>query len=729
MKCLRTFSSTAASNDSIEVQAKSPGVVVPEDRLTKIEHEVALPATLDRRQDARSLLFWPYIPEALTERPAKEALAIAQYYYTIASRGGYVAVYSAIPWPSAVAAHVLTAAPDRRSVHLQETLIEALPPACGRRSYARDPDSFPKDEGLAPNRRLFEADVDVIAVVILNSVRYSSTFFSYGPRDTPPSWDNLGPPALAFELLHTVTHSRQNDCSLFGWHYGGLFWGTEQYASRFPTPTSYYYPRLTSALHANHNLAFPDGRSRGSMRLFSHLVAGSLFSVARLRTSTRFGQSEVGRFITFVLPPLLPTILGVGDTSCHSKDQLSKRTHSNNSVILSSQARLLQRKVWEQIRSLGFHSPTDSANEVHVNDKEHIRNLHRFHRLERLSASADFLLRHTPKLLDHFASGKEVNVADIQPELERVYAKTWQADLFRLAALTWSVPVSNGFGRRLRYLVWDRHNQKLLGLIAIGDPVFNLSVRDALIGWDVSDRSERLVNVMDAYVLGAMPPYNMLLAGKLVACLVRSRQIYDEFTCTYGNTVGVISGKAKQSRLLTVTTSSSMGRSSVYNRLKLCGVQYFQPIGYTRGWGHFHISEDLFHELRDYLRSIGHEYADQHRFGQGPNWRLRTTRAALTALGLRDDLLRHGIRRQVFICNLASNAPTILRTGKGTPDLSALLTVRQIADLAIERWIIPRARRRPDYRSWDRSDVLRLLGDPDQASHMAPQCLNATLAF
>jgi hypothetical protein len=55
------------------------------------------------------------------------------------------------------------------------------------------------------------------------------------------------------------------------------------------------------------------------------------------------------------------------------------------------------------------------------------------------------------------------------------------------------VPVSNGFGRRLRYLVWDEHNDKLIGLIAIGDPVFNLSVSrqldqveslDARRGWN-----------------------------------------------------------------------------------------------------------------------------------------------------------------------------------------------------------------------------------------------------
>ena len=387
--------------------------------------------------------------------------------------------------------------------------------------------------------------------------------------------------------------------------------------------------------------------------------------------------------------------------------------HKKSPVVsISTREATLIRKVRRQLHSLGFRKSDGGALEIDRDDKEVVRRLHGPHRTDRLSSNADFLSHRAPRLLHHFASGRDINPAAIRPKLERVYAGTWQADLFRLAALTWSVPVSNGFGRRLRYVIWDAHNEKLLGLIAIGDPVFNLSVRDGLIGWDAEDRRERLVNVMDAYVLGALPPYNTLLGGKMVACLVRSRQIYNDFTRTYGSTEGIISGKVKKPRLLAVTTSSSMGRSSVYNRLKLGGVRYFQPIGYTRGWGHFHISDDLFLELRGYLRSIGHRYADQHRFGQGPNWRLRTTRAALKALGFRDDLLQHGIQREVYFCSMASNASKILRTGKGRPDLKSLLPAQEVADLALERWILPRAHRRPDYRAWNGTNVVQLLRDP-----------------
>lgn len=382
-----------------------------------------------------------------------------------------------------------------------------------------------------------------------------------------------------------------------------------------------------------------------------------------------------------------------------------------NVVSIASREAHIKRKLRRHLHALGFEKSEEGALRIQGSGKDIVRALHRAQRQERLHLNREFIAAKAEKLLRHFASGKEIDPDRISPVLERVSAGTPQGDLFRLASLTWSVPVSNGFGRRLRYLVWDENNGKLMGLIAIGDPVFNLAVRDKLIGWDTHDRSARLVNVMDAYVLGAIPPYNELLGGKLVACLLRSRDLYDDFARTYGGSTGIISKEEKKARLLAVTTSSSMGRSSVYNRLKLGGQQYLKSIGYTGGWGHFHIPDRLFADLRDYLRDIDHTYADQHRFGQGPNWRLRTTRAALSALGFKEDMLRHGIQREVFICELAKNAAKILHTGKGTPDVGELLSAKEISELAIDRWMVPRAKRRPEFKDWDSSDLIDLFGN------------------
>lgn len=370
----------------------------------------------------------------------------------------------------------------------------------------------------------------------------------------------------------------------------------------------------------------------------------------------------------------------------------------------------LKRALRAHLKNLGFTKNEQGDLILPYGGKEVIRKLHRGQRRGRLALAQGFLDRALPKVLPHFADGSEIDPRRIKFALKLVKSETLEADIFRVATLTWSVPVSAGFGRRMRYLVWDEGHDRLAGIIALGDPVYNLAVRDDLIDWTVHDRSERLVGIMDAYVLGAVPPYNILLGGKAVACLIRSRDVYDDFARLYGETVGVISKKAKHASLMAVTTTSSMGRSSVYNRLRLDNAEYFEPIGFTLGWGHFHITDALFERMRLFLRGREHHYADRHKFGEGPNWRLRTIRAALVELKFNDNILKHGIRREVFISRLASNAFDVLRTGAIEPDISALRTVSEISDLARDRWIVPRAERgEVDYLGWRRTMIPRLI--------------------
>ncbi len=369
----------------------------------------------------------------------------------------------------------------------------------------------------------------------------------------------------------------------------------------------------------------------------------------------------------------------------------------------------LKRSIRYHFTRLGFAKANDGALVLPGAGKDIVRQLHAGQRLERLRESEKFLARALPKALPHFANGSEIDPEKIRLSLVRVHSGTEDSDLFRVATMTWSVPVSVGFGRRMRYLVWDEHHDRLAGVIALGDPVYNLSVRDNLIGWTVKDRSKRLVNLLDAYVLGAVPPYNMLLGGKAVACLVRSREIFDDFKATYGKTVGIISKEAKHASLLAVTTTSSMGRSSIYNRLRLHETTYFKPIGYTVGWGHFHITDEIFAKMRDYLRLAKHPYADKHKYGQGPNWRLRTIRAALGALGVNESVLRHGIQREVFLCAFAENTLKILKSGKGRPMLTDLKMAAEISEFAKERWILPRASRRDEYVHWRNDRIPELI--------------------
>lgn len=369
----------------------------------------------------------------------------------------------------------------------------------------------------------------------------------------------------------------------------------------------------------------------------------------------------------------------------------------------------IKRRLKRHLKSLGFVRELGGLLKLKDNGKDHIRLLHRNQREKKLKEEKKFIRTSSHNLLKYFASGSDVIPEKISPSLQLIQSNTLEGDLFRFASLLWTVPVSRGYGRRMRLLVWDQNNGKLIGLIALGDPVFNLKVRDEKIGWNQKQRRERLVNMMDAFVLGAIPPYNLLLGGKLIASLVRTTDIRDIFVDRYSDTQGIISGVKKNATLAMVTTSSALGRSSVYNRLKLGGVNYFESIGYTVGYGHFHIPDDLFDEMRQFLKRRRNLYAGNHQFGDGPNWRLRTIRMTLDLLGMNSELLRHGIAREVFISRLATNAEEYLRGDSAISRYNDLLSSKEVVELALDRWIFPRSRSRQDYMFWKAEEIINLI--------------------
>ena len=314
---------------------------------------------------------------------------------------------------------------------------------------------------------------------------------------------------------------------------------------------------------------------------------------------------------------------------------------------------LLRRDIQRHMEKIGLNG--DRSDRVLAKDA--IRHIHRLHRQAVQGRVRRALGDKAERFLEEVANGDDVDPEAIRPELVEARAGTPTGDLFRFATLLWSIPVSQGYGRRLRYLVKDQANGKLIGLFALGDPVFNLRVRDEWVGWNQADRRERLVNVMDGYVVGAVPPYADLLGGKLVTSLIASEEVAHAFEARYSNSTGKISGQKKRARLALVTITSALGRSSMYNRLKLMPFEHgprdapvveLRRLGETTGYGHFQVTDALFSKLRQVLQEDGHSYADGHQFGDGPNWRIRVVRAALEAIGLASDtILRHGIKREV----------------------------------------------------------------------------------
>jgi len=249
----------------------------------------------------------------------------------------------------------------------------------------------------------------------------------------------------------------------------------------------------------------------------------------------------------------------------------------------------------------------------------------------------------------------------------------------------------------------DEHNGKLMGLIGLGDPVYALGPRDAWIGWTPSDRKKRLKNVMDAFVLGAVPPYSFLLCGKLVAMLAASDTVRRAFMRKYGGTRSVIRRKMHDGRLALITTTSALGRSSVYNRLRLGERLLYQSVGFTKGSGEFHFSNGLYGAITEFAEDHCEPTAKQERWGTGFRNRREVIKKCLPQLGLSSDWVYHGIEREVFVIPLARNTREFL-PGQHARLMWYHQSEAEIFEYFRERWMLPRASWDERFKSWSRNE-------------------------
>jgi hypothetical protein len=400
------------------------------------------------------------------------------------------------------------------------------------------------------------------------------------------------------------------------------------------------------------------------------------------------------------------------------KYYLNKEALKTNSTILKirDDAYLNRRKAKEILRvsikkrlhTQGFLISDMKISSPKEYNKEEIRKLHLAARYEKYQSLKKLLTEKESSFIIHFADGKDIDLDNLKPRIEEVHTGTWQNDLFRYATLLWSVPVSSGFGRRSRFLVWDDSNRKLIGLFALGDPVFNLSCRDNWIGWNSIDREKRLYNVMDIFVLGSVPPYNQLLGGKLVSLLAASNEVRTIIKHKYMGKKTIIEGATKNPELALLTTGSALGKSSIYDRIVYEKQLLYQRMGTSEGWGHFHFTNDIFEDIRFYL-SLKHPGMDsRYKFGQGPNWKLRTVRKGLEELGLSGDLLKHGINREMYGIPLAYNFREFL-LGHEKKLKRMDLPIKDLYEFFKSRWLYGRAERKPEYREFTKETIISLI--------------------
>ena len=287
-------------------------------------------------------------------------------------------------------------------------------------------------------------------------------------------------------------------------------------------------------------------------------------------------------------------------------------------------------------------------------DKETIRQSMSIKRLEIINQNRKWIDKHINFAKENLSSGLNVLTSKIKPVIE-VCTTQKQHDLFRIYRYYWTSPYSEYVGRRIKLIIRDEAlpNKPVIGIAALGSPIIHIPERDEWIGWNKKTRTENLNYAMDAYVIGALPPYTYLLGGKLVSYILASNEVRKIYEEKYKDNICIISGK-KRNKLVALFTTSLYGKSSQYNRLKYNDKLLYKPIGETKGFGTLHLTKETFDAMRDFLKSKNINISN--RFGSGPIWTMRVIHKTGNLLNFDPNfLLKHSFKRTIYYIPLAEN--------------------------------------------------------------------------
>jgi len=319
-----------------------------------------------------------------------------------------------------------------------------------------------------------------------------------------------------------------------------------------------------------------------------------------------------------------------------------------------------------------------------IYNKDTIRQAMSIKRQEMINNNRIWIDKHIDIAMANLAEGFQVMHSEIDPIIE-VCETREQRDLFKIFRYYWSSPYSDYVGRRIKLLIRDNAlcNKPIIGIAALGSPIIHIPDRDKFIGWDKQMRTKNLIYTMDAYVIGALPPYNYLLGGKLVSLLLASKEVRKIYERKYKDKITIID-KRKANSLVGIFTTSLYGKSSQYNRLTYQNNLLYQPIGETKGYGTLHLSNETTQEMVRFLKT-NNIYVN-HRFGDGPSWIMRVIAKAGELVGFdHNHLLRHSFKRNIYFLPLAKNYQDFLND-KSTKPIYYNYTKKELINYWKKRW-------------------------------------------
>ena len=275
---------------------------------------------------------------------------------------------------------------------------------------------------------------------------------------------------------------------------------------------------------------------------------------------------------------------------------------------------------------------TDSSDNVQLIKQKQIKEIYKKYTKEQIS-------NYEKKIFN----GNIIDVENIEIKLEFV-ENYEQEQIFEYYINTVSsMPQYNIPGRQLKILVQDKQSENYLGLLQLTVDLLVNDQKNIFLGIQEKDYGiyKKIIRDSGVNISICVPlqPFGFnFCGGKLLAMLAFSKEIYDYYYSKYNTKIAYI------------MTTSINGKSIQYSRLKC-----LKFIGLTAGFGTCHISEDLFHECREFVIENFPKYKIKKMSKH------TILNLVIKTLKLPQDILQHNQKRGIYIGLTSSDSPVMIK--------------------------------------------------------------------
>jgi len=359
---------------------------------------------------------------------------------------------------------------------------------------------------------------------------------------------------------------------------------------------------------------------------------------------------------------------------------------------------LIRKKLIDALTKQGF--VIDQSKIFIEDDREILKNVQTQARLEKIKQHLKFLTSQNGSIKNFIINGKDIEPEKIQLEFRLVKSGSHEEALFKWWNLIWwSIPYERAYGRQMRFLLWDTYHDKPFGLIGLQSAPLKMKIRDDYLGITKDTRDWWVNMSMNAQRVGALPPYNQLLGGKMVAMALAAKEIREAYKNKYRDYKTILMQREIPAHLLFITTTGAFGKSSIYNRVKFKNDKLIEFLGYTRGSGAFHVPDEIYQDIIKLLKEKGVNVG--RGYGYGPSRKRQLLSLGFQLLDL-PDFEYHGIKRAFYLIPHVYNLKRIIKNGE-KPSFKEY-HLFDLTQFWKERWVLKRVERCDSWKSFDANE-------------------------